>query len=147
MFVNFAKEQTDEDLLTDVVVSNANAQFSAPPQATTASSPATQPQSVAHTPPQKPAKASDSKEGKSKKSKSGKVKSKNGKSSGDKSSDTAMTTIPQAEKGEQGGSRSSNSSNLKGQGESSTNTSRMEDACKHPSALFIVNSDTQDSSL
>lgn len=147
MFVNFAKEQTDEDHLTDVVVSNANSQFNATPQATTASSPATQPQSAPDTPPQQPVKPSDSKEGKSKKSKSGKVKSKNGKSRADKSSGTAMTTLPQEEKVEQGDSSSSNSSNLKDQGEASTNKNRMEDTCKHPSTLFIVNSDTQDSSL
>lgn len=143
MFVNFAKEQTDEDHLTDVVVSNANSQFSTSPLATTASSPATQPQSVPDSPPQQPVKLSDSKEGKSKKSKSGKVKSKNGKSRGD----TAMNTLPQAEKVDQRGSSSSNISNLKGQGEGSTNKNRMEDTGKHPSALFIVNSDTQDSSL
>lgn len=147
MFVNFAKEQTDEDHLTDVVVSNVNSQFNATPQAPTESSPNTQPQSVPDTPPQKPAKPSDSKEGQSKKSKSGKVKSKNGKSRGDKSGDTAMTTLPQAKRVEQRGSSSSSSSNLKGQREGSTNKNGMEDKCKHPSALFIVNSDTQDSSL
>lgn len=140
MFVNFAKEQTDEDHFTEVVVSNANSQFNAPPWATTTSRCTTQPQSVPDIPLQQPVTPSDSKEGQSK---SGKVKSKNGKSKADQSSDTAMTTLPQAERVEQ----SSNSSGLKSQGEGSTNKNRIEDACKHPSALFIVNRDTQDSSL
>lgn len=141
MFVNFAKEQTDEDLLTDVVVGNANAQLEASPQAAGASSPITQP----HTPPQPPGKPPDSTEGKSRKSKPAKGKSKNGKSTGDKSNDTAMTTLSQAEKVEQ--RSSSHSRKLKAQGGGGTTKNRVEDTSKHPSALFIVNSDTHDSSL
>lgn len=159
MFVNFAKEQTDEDDLTDVVVGNATSQVNTTPQvtttpqATTAITPTIQSQPIPATPPQQsktpqqPVKPSDSKDGKSKKSKSGKVKMKKGKSSGDKSGSTALTTLPQAEKGEQRGSSGTKSSNVEGQGEGSTNKNRTEDTCKHPSALFIVNSDTQDSSL
>lgn len=153
MFVNFAKEQTDEDQLTDVVISNTTSQVNTTPRATTANTPTVQPQPDPATPsqltktPQEPVKPPDSKASKSKKSKSGKVKSKKGKPSGDKGSSTALNTLPQAEKVEQRGSSSANSSNVEGQGEGSTKKSRMEDTCKHPSALFIVNSDTQDSSL
>lgn len=153
MFVNFAKEQTDEDQLTDVVISNRTSQVNTTPMATTANTLTAQPQPDPATPPQRtktpqePVKPPDSKDGKSKRSKSGKVKSKKGKPSGDKGSSTALNTLPQAEKVERRGSSSANSSNVEGQGEGSTNKSMMEDTCKHPSALFIVNSDTQDSSL
>uniref|UniRef100_H2SHG0 P-type phospholipid transporter n=1 Tax=Takifugu rubripes TaxID=31033 RepID=H2SHG0_TAKRU len=153
VFVNFAKEQTDEDQLTDVVIINTTSQVNTTPKATTANTPTIQPQPDPATPPrqtktpQEPVKPPDSKDGKSKKPKSGKVKSKRGKPSGDKGSSTALNTLPQAEKVEQRGSSSANSSNVERQGEGSANKSRMEDTCKHPSALFIVNSETQDSSL
>lgn len=153
MFVNFAKEQTDEDQLTDVVISNPSSQVNTTPGATTANTPTIQPQNDPATPPQQPktpqepVKPPDSKDGKSKKSKSGKVKSKKGKPSGEKGSSTALNMLPQGEKVERRGSSGANGSNVEGQGEGSTNKSRMEDPCKHPSALFIVNSDTQDSSL
>lgn len=153
--MNFAKEQTDEDQLTDVVISNPTSQVNTTPGATTANTPTIQTQADPATPPQQtktpqePVKPPDSKDGKSKKSKSAKVKSKKGKPSGDKGggSSTALNILPQAEKVERRGSSGANSSNVEGWGEGSTNKSRMEDPCKHPSALFIVNSDTQDSSL
>lgn len=153
MFVNFAKEQTDEDQLTDVVISNTTSQVNTTPRATRPNSPSVQPQPDPAAPPQQtktpqePVKPPDGKDGKSKKSKSGKVKSKKGKPSGDEGSGTALNTLPQAEKVEQRGSSGAHSRNVDGQGEGSTHKSRMEDTCKHPSALFIVNSDTQDSSL
>uniref|UniRef100_A0A3Q3W3E5 P-type phospholipid transporter n=1 Tax=Mola mola TaxID=94237 RepID=A0A3Q3W3E5_MOLML len=156
VFVNFAKEQTDEDYLTEVVVSNRTVQTNLT-AVTTRINPPTIPTQQPMTPPQKSkttqehGKSSDSKEGKSKKAKASKVKSKDGKGNGEKSSSTAMTRIAQPEKTDQmdqRGSCGSNSSNGEGQGESSNSRGSKhmaEVSSKDPSALFIVSSNTQDS--
>ncbi|KAL7396790.1 hypothetical protein ABVT39_011869 [Epinephelus coioides] len=161
VFVNFAKEQTDDDLLTDVVVSNTTVQTNLTALSTRINPPTIQPQPPVTPPrtsktPQKQGKPSDSKpkEGKSKKPKAGKVKSKEGKANGEKSSGTAMTRIPQREEKAQRksrrGSSGSDSSNGGVQGESSKSSGskhKAESSSKSPSALFIVDSNTQDSAL
>ncbi|XP_033477816.2 ATP-binding cassette, sub-family A (ABC1), member 7 isoform X1 [Epinephelus lanceolatus] len=161
VFVNFAKEQTDDDLLTDVVVSNTTVQTNLTALSTRINPPTIQPQPPVTPPrtsktPQKQGKPSDSKpkEGKSKKPKAGKVKSKEGKANGEKSSGTAMTRIPQreekAQRKSQRGSSGSDSSNGGVQGESSKPSGskhKAESSSKSPSALFIVDSNTQDRAL
>ncbi|KAK1897676.1 Phospholipid-transporting ATPase ABCA1 [Dissostichus eleginoides] len=130
VFVNFAKEQTDDDVLTDVIISNSTPSKS----------------------PQQPAKSSGSKpkEGKSKKPKSGKVKSKEGKANGEKSSSMAMTQIPQKEEKAQRTSRrasggsDSNSGGVQGETRQSSKR-KAESSSQNPSALFIVDGNTQDS--
>lgn len=154
MFVNFAKEQTDDDLLTDVVIGDRTVQtnLTALP---TRINPPTAPSQVPITPPQsgktpqQHGKSSDRKpkEGKSKKAKGSQVKSKEDKANGEKSSSMAMTRIPQPSRR---GSSGSNSSNAGVQGESSKSSGskpRAESSSKDPSALFIVDSNTQDSAL
>ncbi|XP_042371438.1 phospholipid-transporting ATPase ABCA1 [Plectropomus leopardus] len=161
VFVNFAKEQTDDDLLTDVVVSNRTVQsnLTAPPARI--NTPTIQPQPPI-TPPQpskttqQQGKSTDSKpkEGKSKKTKPGKVKSKESKANGEKSSSMVMTKVPQREQKAQRksrrGSSGSDSSNTGVQGESSKSSGskhKTEYSSKSPSALFIVDGNTQDSAL
>ncbi|XP_028442644.1 ATP-binding cassette sub-family A member 1 isoform X1 [Perca flavescens] len=145
VFVNFAKEQTDDDFLTDVVISNLTTLH------TRINTPTIQPQPPITPPhsskiPQQHGKSSDSKpkEGKSKKPKVSK-----GKANGEKSSSTAMTRIPQREakarRTSRRGSSGSDSSNDGVQGESSKH--REDSSSKNPSALFIVDGNTQDSTL
>lgn len=154
MFVNFAKEQTDDDLLTDVVIGNRTVQTNLTALPTRINLPTIQPQPPI-TPPQpskisqQHGKSSDTKpkEGKSKKAKANKVKSKEGKANGEKSSSTAMTRIPQPSRR---GSSGSNSSNAGVHGESSKSSGSKhtaESSSKNPTALFIVDSNTQDSAL
>uniref|UniRef100_A0A4W6D9H3 P-type phospholipid transporter n=1 Tax=Lates calcarifer TaxID=8187 RepID=A0A4W6D9H3_LATCA len=158
VFVNFAKEQTDDDCLTGVVVSNGSVQPTRiNPPAMQRHPPVTPPQQSKA--PQQHAKSPDSKpkEGKSKKAKSNKGKSKEGKANGEKSSSTAMTRLPQSEEKDQEtprtsrrGSSGSDSSSGGVQGESSKSSRskhRGESSSKSPSALFIVGSNTQDSTL
>lgn len=156
MFVNFAKEQSDGDHLTEVVVSNRTVQTNRTALTTRINPPIIPPQQPM-TPPQiskttqEHGKSSDSKEGKSKKAKASKGKSKDGKGNGEKSSSTAMTRIAQPEKMDQMDQRAtcgSNSANAEGQGESSNSRgskNMAEVSSKDPSALFIVSSNTQDS--
>ncbi|XP_070764458.1 phospholipid-transporting ATPase ABCA1 [Enoplosus armatus] len=160
VFVNFAKEQTDDDDLTDVVIGNRTVQTNMTALPTRINPPTIQPQPPITPPqpsktPQHHGKSSDSKpkEGKSKKEKAGKVKSKEGKANGEKSSSTAMTRIRQPEETLQTsrrGSSGSNGSNTGAQGESSKSSGskhRAESSSKNPSALFMVDSNTQDSAL
>ncbi|KAI3368623.1 hypothetical protein L3Q82_025633 [Scortum barcoo] len=155
VFVNFAKEQTDDDLLTDVVIGNRTVQNNL---TTRINPPTIQPPIISPRPnkaPQQDGESSQSKlkEGKSKKAKAGKVKCKEGKANGEKSSSTAMSRIPQPEKTHQTsqkGRSGSNSSSGGAQGESSKSTGskhRAESSNKDPSALFMVDSNTQDSAL
>ncbi|XP_028258937.1 ATP-binding cassette sub-family A member 1 [Parambassis ranga] len=147
VFVSFAKEQTDDDLLTDVVISNGTAQPNVPAQI---NPPTTQPQAPVTPPqPQQPGRSSDCnpKVGKQKKAKASKVKSE-----GEKSSTTAMRMLPQPETKEKPQTRSRNSSgsdssNSGAQGETSKSHRSKHKAETHPSALFIVGTSTQDSAL
>lgn len=151
MFVNFAKEQTDDDVLTEVVVGNRPTQTNQIALPVRINPPTIQPPPPVTPPepsktPQQQGKSSDSKpkEGQSKKAKASKAKSKEGKSKGEKSSSTAMTRIPRPEEANQA------SSNGEVQGESSKSSGskhRAESSSKDPSALFIVDSNTQDSAL
>ncbi|KAM8745232.1 phospholipid-transporting ATPase ABCA1 isoform 2-T2 [Acanthopagrus schlegelii] len=151
VFVNFAKEQTDDDVLTEVVVGNRPTQTNQIALPVGINPPTIQPPPPVTPPepsktPQQQGKSSDSKpkEGQSKKAKASKAKSKEGKSKGEKSSSTAMTRIPWPEEANQA------SSNGEVQGESSKSSGskhRAESSSKDPSALFIVDSNTQDSAL
>ncbi len=163
MFVNFAKEQTDDDVLTDVVIGNRTIQTNMTALPTRIDPPTinpTQPQPPVTPPqpsksPQQHGKSPDNKpkEGKSKKAKDDKVKSKEGKANAEKSSSTAMTRIPQPEEAHQTSQRGSSGSNGSSggvQGESSKPSGskhRAESSSKDPSALFIVDGNTQDSAL
>ncbi|XP_053179119.1 phospholipid-transporting ATPase ABCA1 [Scomber japonicus] len=154
VFVNFAKEQTDDDHLTDVVISNGTIQtnvaslctqinpptIQAPPSITPPQ-PSTTPQQHKKSPDRKP------KEGTSKQAKSSKGKSKEGNK--EKSSDTAMSRIPQPVTSRKSSS-GSNSSYSGAQGETSKPSGSKhtgESSSKDPSALFIIGTNTQDSSL
>ncbi|XP_074490769.1 phospholipid-transporting ATPase ABCA1 isoform X1 [Sebastes fasciatus] len=162
VFVNFAKEQTDDDdLLTDVVIGNRTVQTNTTTLHTRINPPTIQPQPPITPPqpiktPQQRGKSSGSKpkEDKSKKPKAGKVKSKEGKANGEKNSSTANTIIPpreeKAQRRSRRGSGRSDSSNGEAQGESSKPSGskhRAESSSKSPSALFIVDNNTQDSAL
>ncbi|KAK2908022.1 phospholipid-transporting ATPase ABCA1 isoform X2 [Channa argus] len=147
VFVNFAKEQTDDDPLTDVVISNGTVQTTLTALPSRINLPTIQPQPPVTPPrlnktPQQQEKLSDRKvkEAKSKKAKSSK---------GKKESSSALW-LPQSEQTLQTSRRSSsgsNSSNGVVQGEFSGSKHRAETSSKDPSALFIVGSSTQDSAL
>ncbi|XP_069558445.1 phospholipid-transporting ATPase ABCA1 isoform X1 [Brachyistius frenatus] len=158
VFVSFAKEQTDDDHLTDVVVSNGTVQPNPPAQI---NPPETiiQPQPPVKPPqpskaPQPPGKSSDSnpKAGKPKKAKASK-----GKSTAEKSSGVAMSRLSQPEEkglestqtSRRGSSASSSSSSgvQRGTTQPQMSKHRAESSSKDPSALFIVGSNLQDSAL
>ncbi|XP_070816442.1 phospholipid-transporting ATPase ABCA1 isoform X1 [Chaetodon trifascialis] len=160
VFVNFAKEQSDDDHLTEVVTGNSTVHTHLNALPTRINPPTIQPPPPI-TPPQ-PSKtpkqqgmSSDSKphESKSKKAKASKVKSKEGKAVVEKSSSMAMTRIPQPEETNQArrrGNSGSDSSNDGVQGESRKSSGSIhnaESSSKDPTALFMVNSNTQDSTL
>ncbi|XP_034439364.1 phospholipid-transporting ATPase ABCA1 isoform X2 [Hippoglossus hippoglossus] len=165
VFVNFAKEQTDDDDgLTDVVISNGTVQTNLTvlplrinPPTIPPHPPVTPPQQSKTPQPQTISSDSKPKEGKSKKAKSSKGKSKEGKSNGEKSNSMAMTKLPQAVEKDQEmprtsrrGSSGSDSSNNGVQGQSSKSRKskhRVQSSSKDPSALFIVGSNSQDSEL
>ncbi|XP_029285305.1 LOW QUALITY PROTEIN: ATP-binding cassette sub-family A member 1 [Cottoperca gobio] len=159
VFVNFAKEQTDDEVFLNVVISNRTVQINMSSQRTGVNPLSIQPQlPITHPQPSKTPQqhekspASKPNEGKSKKPKAGKVNSKEGKANGEKSSSTAMTRIPQreekAERTSRRSSRGSDSSNGGVHGETSQSSKhRAESSSKDPSALFIVDSNTQDSAL
>lgn len=160
VFVNFAKEQTDDDVLADVVIGNRPVQTSLTTLQSRVTSPTIQPQPPITHPqpsktPQQQDKSCDSKpkEGKSKKPKADTVKSK-GKDNGEKSNSAAMTRMPQREerpqrKGRSGssGSDSSNAEVLEESSKSSSSKHRAGSSSKNPSSLFIVDNNTQDSAL
>ncbi|XP_074524779.1 phospholipid-transporting ATPase ABCA1 isoform X2 [Halichoeres trimaculatus] len=154
VFVNFAKEQTDDDGLSDVIVENSPIQTNRTILPSRINTPTIQPQPPV-TPPQpskksqKQAKSSESKqkEGKSKKAKASKTKAKEGKANGEKSSSVAMTKIPLRGRS---GSIESNSSNGDIRGESSKSSRsrhKAESSSKDPSELFVVDRNVQDSSM
>uniref|UniRef100_A0A8C2XJ97 P-type phospholipid transporter n=1 Tax=Cyclopterus lumpus TaxID=8103 RepID=A0A8C2XJ97_CYCLU len=161
VFVNFAKEQTDDDVLTDVVISNRTVQTNLTTLHSKINTPTIQPQTPITPPqpsntPQQHDTSCDSKpkEGKSKKPKAGTVKSKEGKANGEKSNSTAMTRMPRrGEKAQRRGrsdSSGSDCSNDGVQGDSSKSSGskhRAGSSSQNPSALFIVDSNTQDSAL
>ncbi|KAK2835350.1 hypothetical protein Q5P01_015834 [Channa striata] len=153
VFVNFAKEQSDDDRLTDVVITNGTVQTTLTALPTRINPPTIQPHPPL-TPPQlkkTPQQQKKLSESKVKEAKSKKAKSSKGKSNGEKSSSTALISLPQSEQTHQTSRRSSsgsNSSNGGVQGESSGSKHRAEvSSSKDPSALFIVGSSTQDSAL
>ncbi|XP_060933642.1 phospholipid-transporting ATPase ABCA1 [Limanda limanda] len=163
VFVNFAKEQTDDDDgLTDVLISNGTVQTNLTALPLRNNPPTIQPHPPVTPPqqsktPQPPTTSSDRKpkEGKSKKNKSSKGQSTEGKSNGDKSNSMALTKLPQAvEKDEETprtsrrGSSGSDSSNTGAKGQSSKSRKskhRVQSSSKDPSALFIVGNNSQDS--
>lgn len=151
MFVNFAKDQTDDDCLTDVVISNGTAQ---PDLLTNVNPPTIKPQPPITPPqpsktPQLPGKSSEKnlKVGKTKKAKSSKGKS----------GSAAMSALPQAqEKAEEAAnvsrrasveSDSGNGGAQRGRGKSRGSKRRAESSRKDPSALFIVGSNSEESTL
>lgn len=151
MFVNFAKDQTDDDCLTDVVVSNGTVQPNAPEHRV---NPPVKPQPPIVPPqpsksPHLPGKSSDSK------SKAGKPKKE--KSSKSKSGSVAMRALPQPEemarevaKVSRRASTESDGSNSDVQGESGKSRGskrRAESSSKDPSVLFIVGSNSEESTL
>ncbi|XP_027884349.1 ATP-binding cassette sub-family A member 1 isoform X1 [Xiphophorus couchianus] len=136
VFVNFAKEQTDDDCLTDVMIGNGAAQLNLParinPPAVKPQQPPTPPQ--LRKSPQLPAKSPDSnpKETKPKKAKARKVSS-----NGEMSGGMPMSRSPQGEEvGPEAGSSKPHRSKH-----------REESSSKDPAALFIVGSNSQESSL
>lgn len=158
VFVNFAKEQTDDDRLTEVLINNGTVQTNMaallnrfnPP--TVQAQPSITPLQPSKPPQQQhhltPGKSPDSKpkEGKSKQAKTSKGKSKEG--NREKSSGTAMSRIPQPEKMSRRSSSGSNSSGAQGEtSKPSGSKHRGESSSKDPSALFVVGTNTQDSSL
>ncbi|XP_029002815.1 phospholipid-transporting ATPase ABCA1 isoform X2 [Betta splendens] len=142
VFVNFAKEQTDDDRLTHVVISNGAAQTNQ-----TAGPTRINPPTIHTQPPVTPPGSSKSPQ----QDKSSDNKLKEGKSKQAKS--TAMTRLPQPEVASlrsRKSSSGSSSSNAGFQGESSKSGGskrKAESSSKDPSALFIVGSSTQDSAL
>lgn len=141
VFVNFAKEQTDDDCLTDVIISNGAAQLSLPtrinlPPTFQPQQPKTPPQQRKS--PQLPAKSpeADPKESKPKRAKARRVSS-NGESSGS----VPMSRLSQA--GENDPEAGSSHGGL--QRESSKHGE--ESSRKDPAALFIVGTNSQDSSM
>ncbi|XP_054459181.1 phospholipid-transporting ATPase ABCA1 [Anoplopoma fimbria] len=161
VFVNFAKEQTDDDVLTDVVIGNRTVQTNVTTLHSGINTPTIQPPPPVTPPrpiktPEQHDKSCDSKpkESKSKKPKAGKVKSKESKANGEKSNSTPMTRMPQREEKAQrrgrSGSSGSDSSNVGVLGETSKSSGskhRAGSSSKNPSALFIVDGNTEDSSL
>ncbi|XP_047443764.1 phospholipid-transporting ATPase ABCA1 isoform X2 [Mugil cephalus] len=157
VFVNFAKEQTDDDCLTDVVISNGTVQPNQPAQInppTIQPPPPVTPPPLSKTPPV-PGTSSDShpKAAKPKKAKAGKVKSDR---KTEKSSGVPLSRLPQPEDGEtprtsrRGSSESDNSGGSGVQGESSKShgsKQEVESSSKDPSALFIVGPKSKDSAV
>uniref|UniRef100_A0A673C5R9 Zgc:172302 n=1 Tax=Sphaeramia orbicularis TaxID=375764 RepID=A0A673C5R9_9TELE len=143
----------DDDCLTEVVVNNGTVQTNtvAPPPRinpviTTTASPTTLLQPSGKSPDGK------TKEGKSKHGKTGKAKSKD--ASGEPSSSMAMTqirkeeTVQDAPGTSRRGSSGSDSSDDQGEsGKSKANGSKPNTNSKDPTALFMVGSSTQDSTL
>lgn len=152
MFVNFAKDQTDDDCLTDVVVSNGTAQPNAPEHRVNPPVNKPQPPIVPPQPsksPHLPGKSSDSK------SKAGKPKKE--KSSKGKSGSVAMRALPHPEEMarevatvSRRASTESDGSNSGLQGESGKSRGskhRAESSSKDPSVLFIVGGNSEESTL
>lgn len=172
VFVNFAKEQSDDDQLTDVIVNNGTVQTVWTARPVQIAPPTIQPQQSIKPPqpsktPQsgkssdsKP-KESKSKQGKPKEGKSRESKSKEGRANGETDSCMAMISMPQPEqkpqeklqmsRGTSGGSSSTSSSaGVKDEARESTATGSKrngESSSKDPTALFIVGSNTQDSNV
>uniref|UniRef100_A0A3P8WSU7 ATP binding cassette subfamily A member 7 n=1 Tax=Cynoglossus semilaevis TaxID=244447 RepID=A0A3P8WSU7_CYNSE len=131
VFVNFAKEQTDDDCLTEVLIGNGTVQSYVAVLPTNIRSPVIQTQQLVSPPVQ-------------------------GKSSKEKSSSTSTTVLPQPLEEEEMHQKNRKDSNLSDgcdvgpKGDSSIN-SRSKDrpqwSSKDPSALFIVSNNTQDSTL
>ncbi|KAM3876265.1 phospholipid-transporting ATPase ABCA1 [Diretmus argenteus] len=148
VFVNFAKEQTDDDHLTDVIVSNGAVQTSRtapPPQI---APPIIQPQPPVKPPQQSKAPQSGKpKEGKSKKAKSNEGnsserKSREGGANGEADGGMAMTSMPQPKEKPQISSSASSSTS-----KDSGSKCPGEGSSKDAAALFIVGSSTQDSKV
>uniref|UniRef100_A0A3Q2G051 P-type phospholipid transporter n=1 Tax=Cyprinodon variegatus TaxID=28743 RepID=A0A3Q2G051_CYPVA len=145
VFVSFAKEQTDDDCLTDVVISNGAPQLNPPIRI---NPPNIQPQQQTTSPQQKksPQLPSQSPESNSKGSKPRKAKARKVSSNGETSGSVPLSRLPQTqEKPPELGS-----SNGGVQSESSKphrSNQREESSNNDPAALFIVGTNSQDSSL
>ncbi|KAM9848252.1 phospholipid-transporting ATPase ABCA1 [Aulostomus maculatus] len=125
VFVNFAKEQTDDDHLTDVVITNGTVQTNVATLPTQINPPSIQLQSST---PQKRGKSSaiKPKESKSKKAK----------------------TQPEKKTHRRSSSGSSNNGGTQGESsKSSRSKQKGESSSKNPSTLFIVGPNTQDTPL
>ncbi|XP_024861123.1 phospholipid-transporting ATPase ABCA1 isoform X2 [Kryptolebias marmoratus] len=145
VFISFAKEQTDDNCLTDVVITNGAAQLNFIPRI---NPPTIQPHAPVTPPqqrksPQLPAKSPDSnpKAAKQKKTKVYKVDAE-----GDTSSSVPLSRLPQTEEKTQESS-SSNSGLQRKSSKRRGSKHKKESANKDPSALFIVGTTSQDSSL
>ncbi|XP_056132314.1 phospholipid-transporting ATPase ABCA1 [Lampris incognitus] len=169
VFVNFAKEQSDDDQLRDVIVTNGTGQASRATLPTGEAMPTIQPQlSIKPPQPSKASQSGKSSDGKRKEGKSKKVKSNKGKSNDSKSQESldnrgkdssmAMTSIPQPEAvaqekpqvtGRATIGSTSTSSVREETKESTVNWSKStgERSRKDPAVLFIVSNNTQDSKV
>ncbi|XP_047231680.1 phospholipid-transporting ATPase ABCA1 isoform X1 [Girardinichthys multiradiatus] len=145
VFVSFAKEQTDDDCLTDVVADNGAARLNLP---TRINPPIIQSQQPTKPRQQRkssqlPAKApkSDPKGSKPKTAKARKIRS-----NGETSSSVPMSRLPQAEeKGPE--SDSSNGGVQRESSKAHRSKHRDESSSKDPATLFIVGTNSQESSL
>ncbi|XP_068599288.1 phospholipid-transporting ATPase ABCA1 [Brachionichthys hirsutus] len=151
VFVNFAKEQTDEDHLTEVAVSSRPAQTNLPARTSIQPQPPLTPPLPSKNPQQHGTTSeSKNKEGRAKKAKASKGKSKEAKANGGKSSGSAKSRALRPEETNQArrrGSSGSNGTNGGLLGESGGPKLKSEASRKDPTALFMVNSETQDSAL
>lgn len=148
VFVSFAKEQTDDDVLTDVVINNGAAQLTFPSRT---NPPAVQPQPPTAPPQQQKTPQLTEKSPES--SKPRKSRASKAKSNEERSGSIAMSTLQQeGDKAEDVGSSGSRSGSGNGhlQEESSKPHRSKRSAAtssKDASSLFIVGSNAHDSSL
>ncbi|XP_076009720.1 phospholipid-transporting ATPase ABCA1 [Genypterus blacodes] len=157
VFVNFAKEQTDDDQLTDVVVGNGTVLTNLSAEPVHIPPPTVHPQPSAPEPSRasQSSNASGSKlnEGPSKKAKSKKGKCKEGGASGENINSTEMIRIaeeeekPQTSRRGSGGSDSSTSESCTVSKCTNVSKEGGESSSNDPAALFIVSGSTQDSAL
>lgn len=146
MFVNFAKEQTDGDCLTDVIIGNGATKLNLPTrinlpptfqpqQPTTPQQQRKSPQLLAKSP------ETDPKESKPKRAKARRVSS-----NGETSSSVPMSRLPQA--GENDPEAGSSNGGLQRESSKRQRSKYGEESSrKDPAALFIVGTNSQDSSL
>ncbi|KAK5607825.1 ATP-binding cassette sub- A member 1 [Crenichthys baileyi] len=145
VFVSFAKEQTDDDCLTDVVGDNGAARLNLP---TRINPPIIQPQQPTKPLQQRKSSQLPAKAPKSdpKGSKPKTAKARNIRSNGETSSSVPMSRLPQAEeKGPE--SDSSNGGVQRESSKAHRSKHREESSSKDPATLFIVGTNSQESSL
>ncbi|KAM4628696.1 phospholipid-transporting ATPase ABCA1 [Polymixia lowei] len=155
VFVNFAKEQSDDDQLTEVIVNNGTAQANQPgppvttPLPTVQTQPSIKPPQPSEAPPPGKSPEGKSKKAKSKEAKSSGSKSREGGASREADGGVAMTSKPRAEETAREKAPSSSRGVREETRESAVNRSKRtgERSSKNPVALFIVGSNTQDSKV